>query len=102
MFARPEVDLRDGIAAETIGDVHGAVPLPDPGPGSGSAPDWESTGAPAARATAAVASVEPSSSTTISSTRPSPSGEPGSTRRFRTSHTMLPIVAASLRAGRHT
>ena len=79
-------------------DFHSALPLPDAGPGFGedvAFGDHPRAGGP--RATAAVSSVEPSSITTISSTRPP---DPASWARI--SATIAPTVAASSRAGRQT
>ncbi len=78
-------------------DFHNALPLPDPGPVSGSTDSAATTRAPSHDATAAVESVEPSSSTTTSSIRST-----SSMSVRRTVATMWPTVASSLRAGRHT
>ena len=89
------------VGVEVANDVAGArgeglpqhVALAGPGcrPRAGSRLP-ATTRAPAAAATAAVSSVEPSSMTTISSTPATP----------RTASTIAPTVVASLRAGRHT
>jgi hypothetical protein len=55
------------------------------------------TVAPSAVAMAAVSSLEPASTTTISSTR-----RDRSSRLRRTARTMVPTVAASFQVGRHT
>ena len=80
-------------------DFHSALPLPEPGPASGRTSASATTRAPAARATAAVASVEPSSMTTISSTS---AVRPAERELGPYLATMAPIVASSSRAGRHT
>ena len=62
--------MRSPSAAAT--DFQSASPLPSPGPSSGSTSSTATTRAPAAAATSAVRSVEWSSITRTSSTRPDP------------------------------
>ena len=79
-------------------DFHSALPLPEPGPGFGEhvAPRRR-PGAPAARATAAVSSVEPSSMhDDLVDESVGQLDEPGPRARS------APMVAASSRAGRQT
>ncbi len=96
------VKLRRSASIQTITSpvlaatlAHNTLPLPVAVPASGSTSGTETTRAPAAAATWAVASVLRSSITTISSTRPQ-------CRRVAIVCTIGPTVSASSRAGTHT
>jgi hypothetical protein len=81
----------------TYSDSQRALPLPLPGGIDGSTSCTRWTVAPSSSAASAVLSVDPSSMTTISSTRCV-----RSTRRRRTLPTIWPTVPSSSRAGRTT
>ena len=82
---------------EAYSDFQRASPLPCPRPCSVSTSAAATTRAPAAAASSPVRSVEWSSTTTISSTRPRPS-----TSWVRMVETIAPTVGSSLRAGMQT
>ena len=78
-------------------DFHSALPLPDPGPGLGQDRRLgDDPRAPAARRPRRCRRSSRRRCTTISSTRPA------RRRLARIGRTIAPMVAASLRAGRHT